>query len=173
MKKRVVTESQYRTPLADIKLMTEEEKVKARASNKAWRDSNKYRIEEFPKNRYYVVLAKHKESGVIYGYFNNHPNTLSANSLHIFTSDRYNFKNRLFTLREYRQDGRGVRNANHYCKKMRNVKGSDKFEFFVARIGSKNCPVKVQLTVAARKRGYARFISKMKGKELCLNSLKT
>lgn len=162
MKKRVVTENQY--PIIDLeafKILEDGPKALARNANTAWRESSLYQLSDFPKRRYYAVLAKSVKSGEIFGYNVGKNSPISRTQLRIYAAGDYEFRNKKFRLDEFRDcKYKGFRDADEACVKLRGYKGSEKFEIFVVRIGSKKCPIKVKLDKRSRRTGYAIFTLK-------------
>lgn len=161
MKKRVVTEDQYPLPKGVFKLLTPEEKIIRLAAKKKYNESDKYTISDFTKKRYYVVLARSRESGTLYGFYDQHKNPISESKLLIYTTSLLSFKGstfRLKALRRYPYSGHS--NAEHNASRLRGMKGSKKFDIFVARVGSKNCPVKVKIKPELKNQARASFVVK-------------
>ena len=162
MKKRKITETAYPITREEFKLLSDEEKQVRIAANKEYLASNHYTVNDFPKQRYYVVLAKCKETGVICGWNDAAPDkALSTSQVLIYKTPRSRFRNRDFRLKEYRKfDYTGHYNACHYARNLFKRKGSEKFEIFVARVGSKNCPIKVKIRPELKNQIRATFCLK-------------
>jgi len=150
MKKRVVTEDQYPTKPWVFRYLTEEEREVRLVARKKYTDSNKYSAKDFPKLRTYVILVKVLKTGVYYAYCddtttNGYP--VAASRCTLFRASPRHHGDRSFTLKTLRDDYNGYRRVKHWFDKNMpyNLRDKSKYDMFISRVGSKNCPIKVKI----------------------------
>jgi hypothetical protein len=163
MKKRIITDDQYPTKPWIFRYITNEEHKIRSEARKKYTDSSKYKATDFPKLRTYVILVRVLSTGQIYAYCDDtHTNGLpvSASRCKLFKNSPKHHDDRLFTLRNYREDYNGpIVKVTHWLNKnMPDVlHDKSKFDMFISRVGSKNCPVKIKLSTKLKNQIRATF----------------
>lgn len=104
-----------------------------------------YTTRDFPRHRAYIILGRVIKTGEIYGYSNG---KFDKNTVSVFKSfPKYN-KDAEFSKRELascRKELAG--NVDRAVQRAKsNLKYPERVDVFKVRIGSKKCPVKVDMT---------------------------
>ena len=162
MKKRIVTDTQYPTPPYVFRYMTEEAGKVRRKARKAWLDSGKYTAADFPRLRTYVILIKVLTTGKLYAYSDNTTTNgypFSVSNCMLFKCNPKNIRRIPFTLKAYREDYSGAERVKHWFDRNMptNLYDKTKYDMFIARVGSKNCPISVKFNPTIKNQVRASF----------------
>ncbi len=162
MKKRIVTDTQYPLMRGVLKLLTSEEKTIRLKAHRAWKDSNLYTASDFPKVRTYVILVRVLATGKI-GAYDHRTGKFTKNKCSLFSNNPTSRGNRPFTLKEYRNrngSNAAPKRVNHWLKYNIPDTFKDKtlYDMFIARVGSKKCPIKVKFEPHSRNQVRASFV---------------
>lgn len=119
-----------KVPLTDAEKIERRKRMRAKRLK---REHTEKTAQKHQRVRRYIVLAKRKTDGVLFGFYDANPKKWSENIVTLYDGNRWS------RYRDNDRPKRILRDVTAKCSDdMR-----EKFDIFIVRAGSKQCPVKI------------------------------